>query len=88
VTFEATEEFWKNFYDLSAEQKDSVRQKWLIFRENQFHPSLGSHKIYRLSALAKHTIWSVVIQGDLRVLFRIDDSVVTTLDIGTHKVYQ
>jgi hypothetical protein len=88
VTFAATEEFWGNFYDLSPEQKQSVRRKWQTFRQDQFHPSLGTHKIDRLSDLAKHTIRSVVIEKDLRVLFRIDGFIVTTLNVGTHKIYQ
>ena len=88
MTFEATDEFWKNFYDLPAEQKALVRNKWRVFHENPFHPSLGTHKIERLSALAKHTIRSVVIEKDLRVIFRIDGSVVTTLDVGDHDIYQ
>jgi mRNA-degrading endonuclease RelE of RelBE toxin-antitoxin system len=88
VNFAATEEFWKNFYDLPPEQKESVREKWQIFREDPFHPSLGTHKIASLSAIERHTIRSVVIEGDLRVIFRIDGSVVTTLDVGTHKIYE
>ena len=88
MTFTATEQFWKNFYDLPPEQKESVREKWLTFRQDPFHPSLGTHKIARLSALAGHTIRSVVIEHDLRVIFRVDGSVVTTLDVGKHKIYQ
>lgn len=88
MTFTATEEFWKRFYELSPAEKESVRQKWQVFKENPFHASLGTHKIERLSAIAKHTIWSVVIEDDLRVLFRIDGSRVTTLDVGTHKIYR
>jgi hypothetical protein len=48
----------------------------------------GSHEIHALSAKAKHTIYSAVIEGDLRVLFRIDGRWVTTLDLGTHKLYR
>ena len=88
MTFEATEIFWREFYDLPAAQKQSVREKWEIFQKDPFHPSLKTHKIHRLSALAGHTIWSVVIEYDLRVLFRIDNDVVTTLTVGTHDVYQ
>jgi mRNA-degrading endonuclease YafQ of YafQ-DinJ toxin-antitoxin module len=88
VIYKATEEFWKNFYDLAAGQKASVREKWKIFRQDPFHQSLGTHKIERLSALAKHTIRSVVIENDLRVIFRIDGSVLTTLDVGDHGIYQ
>jgi hypothetical protein len=64
VIFKATEEFWRKFYDLPAAQKQSVREKWKIFHEDPFHPSLGTHKIERLSGLAKHTIRSVVIEDD------------------------
>jgi mRNA-degrading endonuclease RelE of RelBE toxin-antitoxin system len=86
--YETTEEFWKNFYALPDGQKASVRDKWQIFKLNPFQSSLGTHKIHRLSALAKHTIYSVVIEGNLRILFRIDGDIVTTLDVGTHDLYQ
>jgi hypothetical protein len=88
VTFAATDEFWKRFYDLSPSEKESVRQKWEIFKLDPFDRSLGTHKIERLSAIAKHTIWSVVIEDDLRVTFRMDGSCVTSLDVGTHKIYR
>jgi hypothetical protein len=88
VTFTATKQFWTNFYELSPEQKDSVRRKWQTFKQDPFHASLGTHKIHKLSGIAKHPVLSVVIEGDLRVLFRIDGSVVTTLDVGTHRIYQ
>lgn len=88
MIFQATETFWRKFYDLPAAQKESTREKWKIFHENPFHPSLGTHKIHALSGLAKgHTIYAVVIEKDLRAIFRIDAEVVTTLDIGTHDVY-
>jgi len=88
VTFQATETFWRKFYDLPAAQKQSVREKWKIFHQNPFHPSLGTHKIHRLSALAKNTIYGVVIEKDLRAIFQIEGGLVTTLDIGTHDVYE
>ena len=88
--FRTIEKFWKNFYALPNYQKELVREKWQIFKVDPFEPSLGTHQIRRLSALAKHTIYSVVIEknGNLRVLFRIDGGVVTTLDVGTHDLYQ
>jgi mRNA-degrading endonuclease YafQ of YafQ-DinJ toxin-antitoxin module len=85
--YRAVEKFWKNFHRLDASQKASVRQAWSVFKTDPFHPSLGTHEIHALSARAKHTIYAVVIQADLRVIFRIDGSWVTTLDVGTHKVY-
>jgi Txe/YoeB family toxin of Txe-Axe toxin-antitoxin module len=88
--FRAVEEYWKNFCALTNQRKELVREKWKIFKANPFDPSLGTHKIERLSALYRHTIYSVVIEksGDLRVLFRIDGDVITTLDVGTHELYK
>jgi hypothetical protein len=57
--FRATEKFWKNFHDLPNNQKELVRQKWQIFKVDPFEPSLLTHQIRRLSAKAKHTIYSV-----------------------------
>jgi hypothetical protein len=86
--YRAVEKFWRSFYRLNDSQKESVRRAWGNFRTDPFHPSLGTHEIHVLSAKAKHTIYSVVIEADLRVLFRIDRSWVTTLDVGSHKVYR
>ena len=84
--FKATEEYWQNFYALSSAQKESVREKWKVFKVDPFHPSLGTHKIHSLSSRAKQTVYSVVIEGDLRVLFLIKGGTVITLDVGTHKI--
>lgn len=86
--YETTEKFWKNFYALPNSQKASVREKWRVFKSNPFDPSLGTHQIHKLTAQAKHTIYSVIIENDLRVLFRIDGDVITSLTIGTHAIYQ
>lgn len=86
--YRAVEKFWRNFYRLRSEQKHAVRRAWEIFKRDPFHPSLGSHEIHELSARAKHTIYSAVIESDLRIIFRIDGSWVTTLDVGTHKMYR
>jgi mRNA-degrading endonuclease YafQ of YafQ-DinJ toxin-antitoxin module len=86
--YRAVERFWRNFYRLRSEQKESVRRVWEIFKRDPFHASLGSHEIHELSARAKHTIYSATVEADLRVIFRIDDSWVTTLDVGTHKMYR
>lgn len=85
--FRAVEKYWRNFHGLAPSQKASVRRAWRVFKADPFHPSLGTHEIHRLSARARHTIYSVVIEADLRVIFRIDGNWVTTLDVGTHKIY-
>ena len=86
--YRAVEKFWRNFHALRSEQKESVRRAWDIFKRDPFHPSLGSHEIHELSARAKHTIYSAVIEGGLRVIFRIDGSWVTSLNVGTHNIYR
>ena len=87
-SYKATERFGKSFYALGSEQKESTRAAWELFKENPFDPRLNTHTIHRLSALWKHTVHSAGIEGDLRVVFRIDGSVVTTLDIGAHDIYK
>ena len=86
--YRAVEKFWRDFYRLNASQKASVRQAWQIFKSDPFHPSLRTHEIHELSAKARHTIYSATIEEDLRVIFRIDGRWVTTLDVGTHKLYR
>jgi mRNA-degrading endonuclease RelE of RelBE toxin-antitoxin system len=86
--YRAVEKFWRNFYKLSGEQKNAVRRAWSTFQRDPFHPQLKSHEIHQLSAHAKHTIYSAVIGADLRVIFRIDGSWITTLDVGTHRIYR
>lgn len=85
--YRAIEKFWKSFYRLKPSQKESVRRAWAIFKSDPFHPTLGTHEIHELSARAKHTIYSVMIESDLRVIFRVDGAWVTSLDVGTHRTY-
>ena len=83
-----SQEILAEFYKLRPEQKESIRRAWQLFKGDPFHPSLGSHEIHELSARAKHTIYAAVIEADLRVIFRIDSSWVTTLDVGGHRIYR
>ena len=88
MTFKATENYWRKFYALAPEQKELVREKWSIFKRNPFDPRLGTHRINSLSARMKKTVWSVVIDYDLRAVFVIDGDVVTTIDLGSHSIYR
>jgi mRNA-degrading endonuclease YafQ of YafQ-DinJ toxin-antitoxin module len=85
--FRASETFWRNFYALSESQKASVRDAWEIFKRDPFDPRLRSHKIHALSAIAKRTIFSAVVEANLRVVFYIDGDTVYTVDIGSHSIY-
>jgi hypothetical protein len=87
MEFKASEAFWKSFNALSSSQKESVRHAWKRFKLDPFHPSLGTHRIHRLSALHKTTVYSVVIEGNLRVVFKMSGDVVFTIDVGTHALY-
>lgn len=86
--FGATQRFWEKFEALPARQKASVNSAWKIFKENPFDPRLRSHKIHRLSSQYRRTIYAAEIEGDLRVLFCIEDDRVVTMDVGSHDVYR
>ena len=86
--FKATEQFWRAFYALPANQKESVRKTWGLFKANPFDSRLGTHKIHRLSARFRNTIYSVVIEGDLRAVFYAEGNLVITVDIGTPAIYK
>lgn len=88
MIFKPTENFWRKFYALSPGQKQIVREKWEIFKINPFDPRLGTHRIASLSARMKKTVWSVVIDYDLRAVFVVDGDIVTTIDIGSHDIYR
>ncbi|MDA1278266.1 MAG: hypothetical protein O2960_30080 [Verrucomicrobia bacterium] len=86
--YRATETFWESFYDLRPEQKASVRRAWEIFKQNPFDPRLGTHKIHRLSAIYKRTVYAVNVEDDLRVVFIIEADAVWSLEVGTHDLYK
>ena len=88
MKYVATENFWRKFYALPSHQKESVRKQWQIFKLDPFDSRLGTHKIHSLSAQMGKTVRSVVIEGDLRAVFVIDDDLVTTIDIGSHAIYR
>ncbi len=68
-------------------QKESVRRAWEIFKVDPFDIRLGTHKINNLSARFRKTIYSVVIEANLRAVFYVENDTVWTVDIGTHSVY-
>lgn len=86
--FRAAENFWKKFYRLSSGQKESVRRAWEIFKVDPFDPRLGTHKINYLSAQYRKTVYSVVIEGDLRTIFYVEGDIVWTVDVGSHSIYR
>jgi len=86
--FKATQDFWRNFYELLPDQKASVRATWQIFKTDPFDPRLRTHKIHRLSAHHRQTIYAVCVEGDLRVVFLIKGDEIWSLDVGSHDIYK
>ncbi len=86
--YKATADFWESLRALSASQRASVRRAWEIFRSNPFDPRLRTHKIHRLSAHYQRTIYAVRIEGDLRVVFFIQDDQIWSVGVGTHDIYK
>jgi hypothetical protein len=86
--FKAAERFWTAFYALSDAQKRSMRAAWRKFKADPFDPALGTHKVRSLSARIGKTVYSVVIEADLRAVFIIEANTVFTFDVGTHSIYR
>jgi len=78
MKFEVSENFWDKFYRLPASEKQSVRKAWEIFKQDPFDGRLKAHRIHRLSAHYRRSVYSAVIEGDT----------VITLDVGSHDIYK
>lgn len=86
--YRATPAFWRAFDKLEPRKQDLAREKFKIFKEDPFHPSLGSHRINKLSAQYKKTIFSACLEGDLRVVFYLEGEMVISVGIGSHAIYR
>lgn len=86
--FVGTKTFWKEYEALSGEKKAAADEVFLKFKKDPFHPSLGTHKIIRLSALYKEPVWSIPVLSDLRVLFLVHGETFVSIRIGKHEIYK
>jgi hypothetical protein len=86
--FKVSEGFWKAFYALPPAQKEKVRKAWEKFKVNPKDPSLGIHKINRLSSLKGTTVRAAEIEGNLRIIFIVQADTIYTVSIGTHDIYK
>lgn len=87
--FKASETFWKKFYALPDSKKASAREKWKSFKVDPFDTQLKVHKINRLTALHRTTVYGFHLEDDLIVVFKIvDGDTVYTIDIDNHDVYR
>ncbi|MEK7683956.1 MAG: hypothetical protein AAB466_00890 [Verrucomicrobiota bacterium] len=85
--YKAAPKFWRNFKNLTASPKLSVKEAWQIFKRDPFDLRLRTHKIHRLSAALGKTVYAVDVERNLRVVFYLEGRIVFTLNIGTHDVY-
>ena len=86
--FAATPSFKKDLALLGRSEKESARKAFVIFKANPFDPRLRTHKIHRLSARLGRTIYSVWVEKDLRALFYLENDIIVTIDIGSHRIYR
>src|ERR1043165_2369384 len=87
-TFRRTPDFRKDFAALSSEDKRAAKELFLKFRkcDNPFQFP-GVHRIHRLSALYKTTVYSGPIRPNLRFIFILVGSEIRSVGIGTHAIY-
>ena len=86
--FKTSRGFWKIFSKLPERQQASAKAAFKIFKANPFDPRLRSHKINSLSSYYGKTVYSAVIEGDLRAVFYVEGDIVFTVDIGSHAIYR
>lgn len=86
--FRKDTKFNRQFRKLSISDQELAKEKFKIFRINPFDPKLGTHKIAKLSAAYKQTVYAVVIRGDLRSTFLMKGNIIWSLDIGSHFIYE
>ena len=84
----AQPKFWKNYRKLSVSQQDSARAAWQLFKHDPFDARLHTHRINSLSSIFKRTVYAVVLEGDLRIVFYIEGDTVVTVNIGSHDIYK
>ena len=86
--FKTTPQFRKALRKLSLEQKPAAKAAFQVFKQNPFDPRLRSHRIHRLSAIMRRTVYAAVIAGDLRAAFYVEGDTVVSFNIGTHDIYR
>jgi len=86
--FKRTSQFKRAFDSLSVEDQKAAKEAFKKFKVNPFDPALKPHKINRLPALRKTTVYSIAIKGNLRATFTTSGNCIISEDIGTHDIYK
>lgn len=72
--------FKKDYKKLSLKLRNQLRERLLLFRENQFNPLLNNHSVHH----PYDGCQSINISGDVRALFEINKDSALFIRIGTH----
>ena len=86
--YRTTKRFRRSLEALTPEQRAMAKAAFRLFRRDPWDPQLGRHIIKELTAAKKQPVWSVWVDDDLRVIFVVDESIITSLDIGKHAIYK
>jgi addiction module RelE/StbE family toxin len=72
--------FKKDYKKLSFKLRNQLRERLLLFQENQFNPLLNNHCVHH----PYEGCQSINISGDMRALFEINNNTALFLRVGTH----
>ncbi len=72
--------FWGCFGKLPAAIQESARRRYVLWRQDPFHPSLHFKELYR-------DLWSVRVNDQYRALGRRRGEMIVWFWIGTHAEY-
>ena len=86
--FVCTKSFWREYEALSPEKRSAADEAFKVFKRDPFAGELKTHRIHRLTALHRRTVWSVTVLGNLKSLFTINGDTITSISIGNHDVYK
>lgn len=77
-----TDGFKKRFKRLSAAEKDQLKRKLALLRENPFHPSLRTKRIQGTKDLFECSV-----NMDIRIIwFYEGNTMIILLDVGHHDI--
>jgi len=87
--FKRAPQFRKSFSQLSAEAQAVARVAYKEWKKDPLNPhsKFRPHKINRLTALYKKTVYGIELGNDFRATFLTEGNVVKSLDIGDHGIY-
>ena len=85
MRYKRTKSFKKDYRHLPADIQEKAKKAFDLFRENQRHPSLKTHKIEGTSNPEK---FEGYIDGSYRFTFHYEDDVIVFRRIGPHSIIE